>query len=169
MVHMLVVAVSSLVLAGPALAQPMTFRAGAATSNVTPRLGSSINGGMSDVIAAHVHDELHARCLVLDDGQARVAFVVVDSCMVPREVVQAAKAKIAERSGIAPDHVTISATHTHSAPASTPVFQSDANDDYVPFLVDRIADDGQLPGAQPAERTDDRTRQRIVRAEQVRR
>src|SRR5262249_7589628 len=132
---MLVVALTS-----PASAQPGKFRAGAATSNVTPRLGSSINGGMSNVVAAHVHDELHARCLVLDDGQTKVAFVVVDSCMVPREVVLEAKRKIAERTKIAPDHVTISATHSHSTPASTPVFQSDANADYVPFLIDRIAD-----------------------------
>src|SRR5438067_478884 len=51
---------------------PHLFRAGAATSNITPRLGSSINGGMRDVTALHVHDELHARCLVLDDGRSRI-------------------------------------------------------------------------------------------------
>lgn len=136
-----------------ALAQPATFRAGAATSNVTPRLGSSINGGMNNVIAAHVHDELHARCLVLDDGKTKVAFVVVDSCMVPREVVLEAKKRINERTRIAPDHVTISATHTHSAPASAGVFQSDPNLEYLPFLAERIADGVQRAATElaPAE------------------
>src|SRR4051812_11523369 len=43
------------------------LRAGASTSNITPWLGLSINGNMHDVKATHVHDELHARCLVLDD------------------------------------------------------------------------------------------------------
>ena len=47
------------------------FRAGAATSNITPPLGASLNGGMSDRTATHIHDELHARCLVLDDGKTQ--------------------------------------------------------------------------------------------------
>ena len=55
------------------------FRAGAATSNITPPLGVSLNGGMQDRTAEHIHDELHARCLVLDDGERRVAIVVCDS------------------------------------------------------------------------------------------
>ncbi len=42
------------------------FRAGAATSNVTPWLGVSMPGGFTDRRATKIHDELHARCLVLD-------------------------------------------------------------------------------------------------------
>src|SRR4051812_19540924 len=44
------------------------FRAGAASSNITPRLGVSINGYFNDRKAVHIHDELHARCLALDNG-----------------------------------------------------------------------------------------------------
>ncbi len=119
---------------------PPRLRAGAATSNVTPPLGTSINGNMSDQKAEHVHDELHARCLVLDDGAGRIAFAVVDSCAVPLEVVQEAKSLIAERGGPAPDRVLISATHTHSAATCTSVFQSDASPEYQHFLARRIAD-----------------------------
>ena len=71
------------------------FRAGAAASNITPALGVSLNGGMGDRTANHVHDELHARCLVLDDGQTRLAIVVCDSCMLDRELLDAAKASLA--------------------------------------------------------------------------
>ncbi len=116
------------------------FRAGAATSNISPPLGVSINGGMRDRLADGIHDELHARCLVLDDGRSRLAFVTCDSCMVPLEVVQSAKNLIREHTGIEADHVLISATHTHSAPASSPVFQSDAVPGYGRFLATRIAD-----------------------------
>ena len=70
-----------------AAAGPAPFRAGAATSNITPPLGISLNGGFADRKATHVHDELHARCLVLDDGATKVAFAVCDSCMLPREPV----------------------------------------------------------------------------------
>ena len=116
------------------------FRAGAATSNITPRLGTSINGYFNDRRAAHIHDELHARCLVLDDGQTRLAIAVCDSCMIPREVLDAAKRQIAEEHGLAPEHVLISATHTHTAPTSAAVFQSEPDRQYTEFLAERIAD-----------------------------
>src|SRR5438132_173782 len=59
----------------------LPFRAGAATSNITPWLGASMNGYFQDRRAAYIHDELHARCLVLDDGRTRLAIVVCDLCM----------------------------------------------------------------------------------------
>jgi hypothetical protein len=119
---------------------PRRFRAGAATSNITPRLGTSINGYFNDRLAAHVHDELHARCLVLDDGQTRLAIVVCDSCMIPREIMDAAKRRVEQKWGLAPDHILISATHTHTAATSVAIFQSDPDPQYVEFLVSRIAD-----------------------------
>lgn len=116
------------------------FRAGAAKSDVSPWFGLSMNGGMSDNPAKYVHDPLHARALVLDDGENRLAFVVVDSCMIPRDVVAAAKTRIRERTGIAPDRVLISATHAHSAPTAGSVFQSDPDEAYLRFLAVRIGD-----------------------------
>src|SRR5512133_2437668 len=68
------------------------FRAGAATANITPSLGVSINGYFSERKAERSHDELHARSLVLDDGTNRLAIVVCDSCMLPRDLIDRAKA-----------------------------------------------------------------------------
>lgn len=116
------------------------FRAGAATSNITPKLGASINGGMQDGRAAHIHDELHARCLVLDDGKTRLAFAVADSCMLPRAVTGAARKLIREETGIPDSHILISATHSHSCGTSAAVFQSKPDPDYPPFVARRIAD-----------------------------
>src|SRR6266540_3873038 len=121
-------------------AAPRSFRAGAATSNITPRLGVSLNGYFNDRIARHVHDELQARCLVLDDGKTRLAIAVCDSCMIPRELMDAAKQLIQRRADIPADHVLISATHTHTAPACVSLLQSEAEADYAKFLVERIAD-----------------------------
>src|SRR5262245_33300988 len=55
-----------------------TLKAGAALSNITPPIGQEIIGGFSPAPSTNVHDELHARCLVLDDGKAKLAIVVVD-------------------------------------------------------------------------------------------
>src|SRR5438046_9895880 len=102
------------------------FRAGAYAMDVTPtKYPISINGGMQDRQAKGAHDPLHARCLVLDDGATRIALVVVDSCMIPRDVADAAKLKAQKLTGIPPERMLISATHTHTAPTLSGVFQSD--------------------------------------------
>ncbi len=127
-------------IAQPAAPQKRLFRAGAATSNITPHLGVSINGNMQDGKATHIHDELHARCLALDDGTTKLVLVVCDSCMIPREVFDAAKQMVHEATGLPLANMMMSATHTHSAPTSGSVFQSNADQEYRSFLAHRIAD-----------------------------
>src|SRR5688572_15934561 len=78
------------------LAAPATrvFKAGAATSNITPPIGLGIVGNGTPPPSTHIHDELHARCLVLDDGKTRLGFVVVDSVSVNRDLFDEAKRRI---------------------------------------------------------------------------
>jgi hypothetical protein len=45
----------------PSTAAAGKLRAGAATANITPALGCSLAGGMTDRRATEVHDELHVR------------------------------------------------------------------------------------------------------------
>src|SRR6266404_4072818 len=82
-------------LAASVSAQPAKqLRAGAATSNLTPPLGSPVVGGFAPFPATHVHDELHARCLVLDDGATKLVFVVCDLLGFDRLVSDEARALI---------------------------------------------------------------------------
>jgi neutral ceramidase len=119
---------------------PAVLRAGAYAQDVTPqRFPISVNGGMADRKATSAHDPLHARCLVLDDGTTKLALVVVDSCMIPQEIVDAAKARAEKQTGIPGQNILISATHTHTAPTVAGVFQSEPDEDYVKFLTERIA------------------------------
>lgn len=116
------------------------FRVGAWAQDVTPlKFPISVNGGMTDRQLKSAHDPLHARCLLLDDGATRVAIVVVDSCAVPREVVDSAKSQASQIAGIRADHILISATHAHSAPTLTSVFQSEPDVAYQKFLAEQIA------------------------------
>lgn len=66
------------------------FKAGAATSNITPAIGTLLVGGWAPVPSTHVQDDLYVRCLALDDGATRRGFAVVDSVGVPREVFDVA-------------------------------------------------------------------------------
>lgn len=116
------------------------FRAGAATSNITPRIGTSINGLFQDRSIQHVHDDTHARCLVMDDGQTCLAIVVMDLCMVTRDILDKAKARAHAATGIPVSNMLISATHAHSAGTAVALFQSNPDPWYVSFLSDRAAD-----------------------------
>ena len=116
------------------------FRAGAATSNVTPWLGVSMPGAFTDRRATKIHDELYARCLVLDDGQTKLAIVVVDNCILPRDVLDRAKALAEKAASIPAAHILISATHCHSGPAAMDIAMCKADPEYQAFLARRIAD-----------------------------
>ena len=116
------------------------FRAGVAKVVITPWIGISLNGGMRDRNAIEVHDDLHARALVLDDGSTQLAIVVCDSCMIPREVFDAAKQLAALETRMKTTNMLCSATHTHSAPSSASVFQSDSDPRYQKFLAEKIAE-----------------------------
>ncbi|MCH9653656.1 MAG: hypothetical protein K0U86_17945 [Planctomycetes bacterium] len=131
----------SLGFANAAMSDEPTFQAGAAMSNITPSIGSNQTVRSNKRQATHVHDELHARCLVLDDGQSRLALVVCDLRHISAEVVVNAKQIIQQSTGIPPECVLVSATHTHT---STGAKLEDRDGqpyyDYRAFLTRRIAD-----------------------------
>ncbi|MCA9197200.1 MAG: HEAT repeat domain-containing protein [Planctomycetales bacterium] len=122
--------------------QAATFRAGSAVVDVTPQTLPVIrNGGFLEATDDRIEDPLAARCLVLDDGSQRIAIVVVDSCMIPRDICDLAKSLAAERTSILPENMLISATHTHSAPSVMDYCLGARKDPvYSVFLPNRIAD-----------------------------
>lgn len=124
-------------------AKPGPLKAGAATSNITPPLGGPIVGGFAPYPAKHVHDELHARCLVLDNGEKRIALVICDLLGMHRSVSTEARRLIQEETGIPRDNVLISGTHTHSAVSAlgeSRYKNEQTLDDYQKFVARRIAD-----------------------------
>lgn len=124
-----------------AAAEKGVFRAGAAKVDITPALGVSLDGPISkNGVVSGVNDPLHARALVLDDGQNRLAIVVCDTCMISRDVVDAAKLQISENSGIAIERILIAGTHTHATPRLTHVGTTPLDDEYHKLVSNRIAE-----------------------------
>jgi neutral ceramidase len=117
------------------------FRAGAVATDVTPiKFPVIINGNMTEVLATEVVDRLHARALVLDDGTNQAAIVIVDNCMMPRDLLDRAKSLASEVTGIPTNHMLIAATHAHSAPSVHGCLGVDIDLDYAKFLVPKIAE-----------------------------
>jgi len=91
------------------------FRAGAAMIDISPPLGELVVGGFVPFPANEIHDPLHSKCLVLDDGTTRLAIVICDNLGISRDVYDEARKLIAEQSKIPADQILMAATHTHSA------------------------------------------------------
>lgn len=116
------------------------FRAGAFAIDITPlELPVIVNGGMTEAVADKINDRLHARCLVLDDGSIQIAIVVVDSCGVPRTLLDQAKEIASQATGIPTERMLISATHAHSCPSVWGGLGSDVDVKYARFLPGQIA------------------------------
>ena len=117
------------------------FRAGAAAIDITPqKLPVIVNGGFLEGKAAAVTDALYARCLVLDDGTVRIAIAVVDSCVIPRPILDETKALARKATGIPVGRMLISATHCHSAPSVCGALGSGVEEEYARWLPGRIAE-----------------------------
>lgn len=136
----------SLVVASAAAQSPgkKQFLAGVATSNITPWLGDGLVGNFgTPPPAKYVHDELHARCFVLDDGTTRIVLVVCDNIGICREVLDEAKRLIHKSTGVPAERMLMSCTHTHSSVSArwkNPLQPEKEFTEYQRFVAHRIAD-----------------------------
>jgi hypothetical protein len=128
---------------------PLT--AGSATVDITPPLTIPELGFFN---ARHtffrgVHDPLHARAVVVDDGDDRVALVMVDAIGVTRrafgegrDFIAEARERAARMTGISPDHIMIAATHAHSTPetlGARPLTSHPGAAEWLEVFADKLA------------------------------
>ena len=121
-----------------------TLKAGSATANITPPLGTRIPGGFRPRYAENVDDELFAKAVVIDNGTTRIAIVTCDLIAIPEKVADAAKARIADRCDIPAAHVMVNATHTHTAVAIADLLGVDEDPGYTEWVPLKIADAVEL-------------------------
>lgn len=124
--------------------QENLFKAGAYAANITPPLGLPIVGNFApQPLAKNVHDELHARILVLNDSKTTLVFVIIDNLLIKRQVLDEAKERIENEMEIPAQNILMSASHTHSGPSANGGTSWNIGtpfDDYQKFLISRIVD-----------------------------
>lgn len=107
--------------------------------DITPDLGARMAGFFEDRRVEGVHDPLLARAMAVDDGRHPLLLVTCDLLSLSRGTVLAAKERIRAATGIPPESVMVSGTHTHTGPATGPVFMRPPSAEYVARLEERVA------------------------------
>jgi hypothetical protein len=118
----------------------MPLYAGVCETNITPPLGVWMCGyGLRPSGCLSVHDELYARALVLNNGKKTVAILGMDLIGLDFDLVEQARAGIAQETGIPPEAILLNATHTHAGP-NVRTFNSMGSRDpaYIDVLVRKL-------------------------------
>jgi len=135
------VVLSLLALAAFPLSGYAVIQVGATVTDVTPvEFPVLVNGGMYSRSADSVKTRVNARSIVVADGEEQLAILVVDSCMLPRPLLDETKQLAAEATGIPADHILISATHAHSVPSSMGCLGTDVDEAYTTFLKPKLVE-----------------------------
>jgi len=128
-----------LLLAIPSPTFSQTFRAGASAIDIAPEtFPVRVNAMFTERSADAVVDPLYVKALALDDGDTLLVLCVVDTCMIPRELVDKAKADATRLTGVPTERMLVCATHTHSAPSAMGCLGSRVDPRYSAFLPGRI-------------------------------
>lgn len=114
------------------------FLAGASQTEITPPLGSVINGDFVPHYAHTIHDPLFAKALVLLQAGRHFGIVVVDICAMARDFIDELKVRIEREAGIKPADILIASTHTHAAGSIESLLLSAADLPYRKKLPDLI-------------------------------
>ena len=135
------VLLTCLLLSVSALPAAAEFRAGAAVVDITPlKLPVLVNGNLVGRVVGTVKTRLNARAIVLDDGHERLAIVVVDSCMLPRPLLDEIKLLVTRQTPLKANRILISVTHCHSAPSAMGKPGVDLEESYIPYLRKQVVE-----------------------------
>ena len=132
---------ASLAFSASVSAAATTFRAGVAAIDISPtEFPRIIAGGFLEKSGEKLADNLFVRSFVLDDGKMKIAFAIVDTCMMEQSLIDEAKEIASKQCGIPVDRMMVSATHTHSAPAAMGCLGTRKDTVYAKFLTPKIAE-----------------------------
>lgn len=93
-----------------------TILAGTAVVDITPPVGYRMSGYFYERLSTGAANPLHAKALVLRQGDQRLALVFCDLIGVPLEVSSQARRQAAEKTGIPAANILVAGTHSHTGP-----------------------------------------------------
>lgn len=115
-----------------------TISAGVSRANITPSVACDNMGDyMRLKPGVGIGNELYAKALVLSDDTIKIAIVTADVIGFPEPLLNDIRKRINELTGIDGKNVLLSASHTHSSPATSK--KDEASKEYLMELAKKIA------------------------------
>jgi neutral ceramidase len=147
----ILVLVGNFGIAAPAAGENADWLAGIASVKITPEKPVPLAGYASRVKPFEsIDQDIYAKALVLKDTQgARAVLLTIDLCVLPADVGQTVRKRIAEKTQIEEASILLNVAHSHSAPAVSldPKPESDAGAayhdgtvEYTKWLCDRLVE-----------------------------
>ncbi len=98
--------------------EPMApqLTAGVSVVDITPPKGYRMSGYFRERLSTGVRDALHAKAVVLKQGDEEVALVFCDIIGVPLDISNLARKLAGEETGIPTSNILVAATHSHTGP-----------------------------------------------------
>ena len=132
-----------------AAAAEESLRAGVATADITPAGPYPMSGYYFERLSTGMKDPLHAKALVLRQGDSAAAIICCDLIVIASDLTDVVRERVERETGIPGSHVMLAATHTHTGPDYTkelfqvvtgrkPTGDAAGREPYVPRLVDGI-------------------------------
>lgn len=115
-----------------------TILAGAAAVDITPKGKVTLAGSLTRRYAEGVIDALHARAIVIDNGETKVAVVLLDLIAFSHEDCDDVRRGIANELSIPLSNVCVSCTHTHYAPGTKEGFETPREGEYLDWAKPRM-------------------------------
>ncbi|MBC7286570.1 MAG: hypothetical protein H5T86_00695 [Armatimonadetes bacterium] len=117
------------------------LQAGAASSLITPPVGVDLCGFAGRPAPSEgVHDDLFAKALYLASDDCQVVLITADLIGLSADDVAAIRQIIHRETGIPPDAVMVTCSHTHSGPATHCIrYLGDWDEAYLAVLIRKIA------------------------------
>ncbi|MCP4645277.1 MAG: hypothetical protein GY851_32845 [bacterium] len=131
------------------------LQVGVASTDITPPIGAELcgYGYYLQRACTGVLDPLRARAVYLESGDDRALFIGNDLVGVDRELTDKTRDLCLERLGLAHDSVMLTATHTHSGPATLRLYGCGVPDslywDHLPYVWADLAQ-AAMRDARPA-------------------
>lgn len=105
----------------PALLCGAELRAGAAPVDITPDKAVALWGQFGSRLSTRPDTPLTANIVALESGGVSTTFVSLDLLQLPEVVVKAIRDAVSKKdASIDLQHIVLTATHTHTAPALQP-------------------------------------------------
>ena len=111
------------------------LRGAFAKTDITPTRPVGLAGYFNERISEGALDPLYARIAVFETTDGPMALVICDLVGLPRSATDLLRTRIETDCGVTAANVLVACTHTHTGPATSPLFGLSYDKNYVPDVL----------------------------------